>query len=38
MSTLIFIVVLLHLLSGFGYAIYKINFGSKSNSDPKHEA
>jgi hypothetical protein len=37
MSTVIFILVLLHLLAGFGYAIYKINFSSKNNSDPSHD-
>jgi len=36
MGTLIFALVLLHFLGGFGYAIYKIQFGSKkrSNTNP----
>ncbi len=37
MSTIIFVIVMLHLLGGFGYAIYKISGGSKNNSHPKHE-
>ncbi len=35
MGTFIFAIVMLHLLVGFGYALYKISFGSKSNSTPK---
>jgi hypothetical protein len=34
MSTLIFAIVILHLLGGFGYAIYKIEYGSKNHSNP----
>jgi hypothetical protein len=32
MGTLIFAIVILHLLGGFGYAIYKIEYGSKGHS------
>jgi len=37
MSTLIFAIVLFHLLAGFGFAIYKIEFGSGKKSNPKSE-
>jgi|GEM_PF-1789663 len=37
MGTLIFSIVLLHLLAGFGYALYKIQFGSNKKSASKSE-
>lgn len=37
MGTLIFAIVLLHLIAGFGYAIYKIQFGAGKKSNPKPE-
>jgi len=37
MGTLIFAIVMLHLLAGFGYALYKIQFGSNNKSAPKSE-
>lgn len=30
MATFFFVLVLLHLVGGFGYAMYKINSGGKS--------
>jgi hypothetical protein len=37
-GTLIFAIVMLHLLAGFGYALYKIQFGSDKKSAPKSRA
>ena len=33
MAKLIFVLVMLHLLAGFGYFIYKINWGSHEKSN-----
>jgi hypothetical protein len=33
MSTFFFVIVMVHLLAGFGYAMYKIGFDPKSNND-----
>ncbi len=29
LATILFIIVMLHLVAGFGYAFYKIEFGGK---------
>jgi flagellar basal body-associated protein FliL len=31
LATILFIVVMLHLVVGFGYVFYKLEFGGKSN-------
>lgn len=33
MSTFFFVIVMVHLLAGFGYAMYKIGIDPKSNND-----
>lgn len=33
MSTFFFVIVMVHLLAGFGYAMYKIGVSPKSNND-----
>jgi len=35
LSTILFIIVMLHLVVGFGYVFYKLEFGGKKKSDEK---
>ncbi len=33
LGTILFIIVMLHLVAGFGYAFYKIEFGGKKKKE-----
>ncbi len=35
LATILFIIVMLHLVAGFGYAFYKIEFGGKKKQNPE---
>lgn len=35
MGTVIFLIVMLHLVAGFGYALYKIGFGHDNKTTPE---
>jgi hypothetical protein len=35
MGTIAFAIVMLHLLAGFGYVLYKLNFGKKQEEKEK---
>jgi len=37
LANILFIVVMLHLLVGFGYVFYKLNFGGKKKTDKPDE-
>jgi len=38
LATILFIIVMLHLVVGFGYVVYKLEFsGKKKKSDKEHK-